>query len=168
MGLDVSAYKNVKRLESFEADEYGEPKDVETVQVSIAGFKERAGNIVDGYYTYEDEYGFRVGSYSGYNNWRNELARLAGYKITKYTEMGQERECYAAGAWQSGSGAFWELINFSDCEGVLGTEVCKKLLADFIEYDERAKTFDSDFYERYKEWTEGMKYAAENGLFDFH
>ena len=168
MGLDVTAYKNAKRLNEFTADEWGEPKDIDSVQAYIADFKERAGNITDGYYTYDDSYGFRAGSYSGYNNWRDELARLAGYQNTKYDEHGYERESHAAGAWKLDGGPFWELINFSDCEGILGTEVCKKLLADFIEYDEKAKSFDSYFYERYKEWTEGMKYAADNGFFDFH
>ena len=168
MGLDVTAYKNVKRLTEFTADEYGEPKDVEAVHVFIDDFKERAGNIDDGYYTYDGSCGFRAGSYSGYNNWRDELARLAGYPVAKYAELGLERENHAAGAWAAEGGPFWELINFSDCEGVLGTEVCKKLLADFIEYDEKAKSFDPYFYERYKEWTEGMKYAADNGFFNFH
>ncbi len=34
----------------------------------------------EAFYSYEDEFGFRAGSYSGNNEWRDALARLAGYK----------------------------------------------------------------------------------------
>lgn len=168
MGLDISAYSKVKRLESFKADEYGEPEGIESVNVCNSDYKERAGNIIHGYYTYEKEYGFRAGSYSGYNNWREQLSELAGYPLGEYGFGGQLMVSHSGGAWKSTGGAFWELIDFSDCEGVIGTEVCQKLLKDFKEYDDRAKSVGEYFYELYKEWTEAITIAADGGFIDFH
>ncbi len=153
MGLDVTAYKNIEWLEPI-SPEKDESSDYD-LRIVLDDFKERASDIKDGYYSYTDEYGFRAGSYGGYNSWRNELAVLAGFESAK-------------DAWSKDSGPFWELINFSDCEGTLGTLTCKKLLFDFKEFYSKAEKIGGWFFESYKQWTKGMELAAENGCFCFH
>lgn len=167
MGLDCTAYKNIKKIneEDIRYDEY----------------KDEEGNVVDKYpnngivfyindishaakdidgkavYSYEESYGWRAGSYSGYNSWRNNLAKLAGWESDH-------------DAWENGKlgDSFYELINFSDCEGTLGTEVCKKLLKDFIEFEDKVNKNDTYFYNLYLEWKKAFTIAAENGAISFH
>jgi len=150
MGLDVTAYKNIKWLRPIDRE-----NDDYDLRIDISDFAERAEDLKDGDYSYSDSYGFRAGSYSGYNSWRNELALLAGFGSAK-------------NAWTKDSGPFWELINFSDCEGTLGTFTCKKLLLDFKEFYAQAEKIGGYFFDLYKEWTIGMELAAENGCFNFH
>lgn len=150
MGLDVTAYKNITWLEPV-----GSEDDDYDLRIVAGDFAERAADIKDGYYSYNDSHGFRAGSYGGYNEWRNELAILAGFESAK-------------DAWSKDSGPFWELINFSDCEGTLGTITCKKLLFDFKEFYAKAEKAGGYFFDLYKEWTQGMELAADNGCFCFH
>lgn len=150
MGLDVTAYKNITWLEPV-----GSEDDDYDLRIVAGDFAERATDIKDGYYSYSDSHGFRAGSYGGYNEWRNELAILAGFESAK-------------DAWSKDSGPFWELINFSDCEGTLGTITCKKLLFDFKEFYAKAEKVGGYFFDLYKEWTQAMELAADNGCFCFH
>jgi len=161
MGLDISGYSNIKKLEC-EVDEDGKPIGVDWndyCRMYInSDWSERADDIENGNYSFESEHGFRAGSYSGYNAWRSQLAILAGFED-------------AGEAWEHEveDYPFHDLINFSDCEGVIGSVTCKKLLADFIAFDAKAKeTDDLYFYERYKEWTRAMELGANNGAVQFH
>lgn len=177
MGLDITAYKN---LQSFPG-QYNEETD-EVVNLNTGEtvnwnnyfkpcinhhYAERAKDVNESlFYTFEDSIGFRAGSYIGYNYWREQLAKLAGY-------LASESECdsshpYSTSAWKADSGAFWELISFSDCEGVIGTEVSKKLYQDFMDFEEHAKQVDDRFYELYVEWKTAFEYACVNGAVSFH
>jgi len=73
---------------------------------------ETSGNVIE----------FRAGSYSGYNKWRDELARRA-------------LDLPAATVWEDPSrfveAPFFELINFSDCEGTIGPDAASDLATDF-------------------------------------
>lgn len=118
---------------------------------------------------YKQEYGFRAGSYSSYNTWRDELARMAGYAPVKgRSEYGHD---YAAGAWAADGGPFNELIDFSDCEGTLSAETCCKLAKDFEEWEDKARDFgasDPWFFELYQKWAEACRIASHGGYIDFH
>ena len=64
---------------------------------------------------------------------------------------------------------FFELINFSDCEGILGAPVCAKLAADFAKYQERANTSHDEWWrEKYAGWRRAFEMAADNGCVEFH
>ena len=70
-----------------------------------------------------------IGSYSSYNRWRNDLA-MAIHGVE------------AAIIWEDSSyagKAFVELIDFSDCDGVIGAEVAEKLYHDFVEHEKAFK-----------------------------
>lgn len=171
MGLDCTAYKNIRQLEESEID-YEEYKDKDGKVLERyprngyifyinPGFPHAAKDIrADVVYGYEEDFRWRAGSYSGYGEWRNWLATIAGYK-------GSED------VWDNAKegDVFFELINFSDCEGTLGTLVCRKLLNDFIKFQPVVDKISDDYNyykQRYADWTYALTLAADNGAISFH
>ncbi len=158
MGLDITAYKNLKKVKNPQFDEYGDLVNWETQWRTDASMEwsesvwpgRGEGVEVKTVYSYEEDYDFRAGSYSGYNFWR---AGLESFK---------------------GDVAFQELIDFADNEGVIGPIVSKKLAKDFSDYEEEAKAYaktiaDGDWwFERYLAWKKAFEMASENGAVDFH
>lgn len=170
MGLDITAFSKLRLVEQPTQQEI---EDCEVLRVfNMDDFKARAEGLVDGgyYRTSDDTVDFRAGSYSGYNQWREALAKLAGYPSTRHQDLGRPQYLYAAGAWASESGPFYELINFADNEGIIGPVVAAKLVKDFAEFDERAKTFDEQpwFYDMFKLWRRAFEKAADSGAVEFH
>ena len=173
MGLDISYISKIKETRdeepSFSTNYNG------TFQYQLGSLKKFTCYDL----TPESENGgFCAGSYSGYNQWRNQLAVVAGYesaekvwedcnlpasfniRLFKLKEIdGQEIERMKP---------FYELINFSDCEGLIGPEICKKLYQDFVDFEDKAKEQDEYFYERYTNWKEAFRVASDNGLVAFH
>lgn len=180
MGLDITAYSNIKRLEGIQFDEDGEPVNFDGDYTRLyvnRDFPGRADEVEDGkcYSTEGEHHAFRAGSYGGYNFWREELARMAGYPATDYRVYGRTEKRHDAGAWAADSGPFFELICFSDCEGVIGTAVSQKLAKDFADFDEKAKTHEpvipfmqGRFYDLYQQWRKAFEVAAQNGVVKFH
>jgi len=176
MGLDIGAYKNVKVLDNqamFDCD--GELLEgFESVKYAIArhnrDFPGRADDIEDRKaYAYEDYQSFRACSYGGYNQWRETLAKIAGYPNKPYKQYETIRDSHANTVWSNPvPGPFMEIINFSDCEGIIGTKVSQKLFKDFVEYDEKAKEEDEYFYRIYCDFKSAFESASENGRVDFH
>lgn len=178
MGLDITACGNVKLETNVKLDKDGYPVDYQKYDLIWINseFPEQATGLVhEGIYSHETEFGFRAGSYSGYNYWRNALARMAGYPPLPGKPAD---EACAWSVWENKlKGPFSELINFSDCEGVIGWAVSAKLEKDFLEWDERAKAFSLElrnsigtdwFYEAYENWKEAFTIAAVNGYIKFH
>ena len=127
-------------------------------------FPGRSEGIVRGaVYSFGDTYKFCAGAYHNYNWWRDQLARLAGYKSGEdYWENCEE-------------GAFYELINFSDCDGVLGSAVCMRLDKDFKEHKSEAHKVpwlsgnDREwFIKRYDHFAKAIELAADGGAIVFH
>lgn len=169
MGLDITAYSQIKKLpDVYNKDgEPLDPKTLEPIETDYfksylnSSFPGRADDVEDGEcYTYADSFGFCAGSYSGYNGWREQLAEMAGYPSIDNS--------HAEGSWKAAKGPFYELIYFSDCEGVLGTATCKKLLADFEVRADDVAYEDSYFAKKYKEWHKAIKLAANDGCVRFH
>lgn len=162
MGLDITAYKRLVVVENPEIDEDGELihwdsnwQPGASMDWSEKHFPGRGEGIDSkAVYCWEDRYGFRAGSYSGYNHWRSQLESFAK-KIGK-------------------NEAFQELIDFADNEGVIGPIVSKKLANDFTENKMEAlkfsKTLEDDgwFFEKYEDWELAFTMAADNGAVDFH
>lgn len=152
MGLDIYYMKNIKRISDYPEDDdydydhhYLQPNEQFNVH----------GEIRDGIYSAEDEQSFRVGSYSGYNGWRNRLAVMAGYSSF-------EEACTTP------EGPFVELINFSDCEGVICAEVSEKLYNDFLNNHVFAKEKMEQYdLETYEDFMNGFASAKENGCLVF-
>jgi hypothetical protein len=179
MGLDISVWANVQKVAPDVLDRIMEDPDGPREGIynelgrdgiwipEVENFPGRVAGLELGMaYLGEKVFSFRAGSYGGYNMWRNQLAQLAGMKSAQEfwnLELEQQKKF-----------PFWQLVNFSDCEGIIGPEVSAELAKNFAEFDERAKVFDPDtggwnsFYERYKEWKLVFETASEGGLVEFH
>lgn len=164
MGLDISVYSQLTRVQPVnndeDCDEYIIPVTEEGVFDDVISlypnphFLRQAGDIKESdHFTYEEEMGFRAGSYSGYNHWRSQLASLVNHpQNADYPDID-----------------FNDLIYFSDCEGVITGESAKKLYQHFLKWDKAAQDLNDEyFYELYKTWTEAFQLAADNGAVDFH
>ena len=180
MGLDITAYSKLKKLDVlFNSD--GEPVDPVTREPvdqyyrvrENKDFPGRADGLEDGAcYSYdESEYVF-ARSYAGYAVWRETLARLAGYPLYSFINaLGVQENSRAASAWHGkvpDGAPFVELVNFSNCEGVIGPVVAAKLLRDFVEFDDRAKDIvDDRFYVGYRQLKRGLELASDGGALIF-
>lgn len=169
MGLDIRVLTNVRFIaEKVDEDRYSEE---DLTSLCNPHFPERSKGMQDGYYTAEHESSFRAGSYSGYGTWRRQLCQWA---------LGVPAEEVWKNPERFEGKPFVELIHFSDCEGYLSTEICKKLAADFEsgreklpeptgKGDERYIYGSDDYFvDKYNQWAEAFKTAAENnGVVDF-
>lgn len=172
MGLDITAYSKVLQIEdenSIELDEDNFPVDENIFRIFDDEWNRSAPFLTNSYVSLKQSeyYGFRAGSYGYYNVWRNELARIAGYEATN--------EKYDQTVWDSTEGPFFELINFSDCEGILGSEVSEKLFNDFINYSQYVTLdkFTNEeqfkwFKENYDDFTKAFALAKNGGLVHYH
>lgn len=162
MGLDVTAFCRVQKVSDNDSDD--EPRRIRLVMnPSFPG--RDAGLDGDGIYSYMDAVDVLSRPYGAYNRWRETLAKLAGYPLTR--RIDDDRASHAAGCWDATSGPFYELIDFSDCEGSIGPVAAAKLAQDFAEWDERAKALSSDFYSVYTKFRAGCDLAADGGAILF-
>lgn len=168
MGLDITAYSKaelIDTLPNYDAywEKYGQGDDDDLNYVhGNPDFPDRIAPIVANgvYKIHGDRFGFRAGSYSGYGQWRNELAELALGVPAK--QVWTNRAGYAGCA-------FYELIDFSDCEGVIGTVACAKLAADFDRFHGKADQHEDEYFRRkYADWRKAFHLAADGGYVDFH
>lgn len=169
MGLDIIAYAQVKpvRKRNDSDEDYAEGR---VCFYMVPGFEQQFQGLDENMsYTYEDSYSFGAGSYSGYSEWRGQLAGLAGYGADQlHAGEVADSDFYAQAAWSSNGGPFYELINFSDYEGTIGPLVAAKLLHDFETFDEVAKEHPEEwFYRSYLRWLRAFELAANNGAVRF-
>lgn len=151
MGLDITAYINAKPTTADNEDSIS--------CLNAKGFISRGGDLPEGYYLADPEVSFRAGSYSGYNAWRDTLCKTI-HKMSAYE------------FWNSPlaetDAPFAELINFTDCDGYLGTSVCKKLATDFGKYRVELEAKGDELWNLYG-WIEVFEQAANNnGFVKFH
>lgn len=177
MGLDITSYRKISKMAGVNYvdgevvdSESGQFVDCDLVAYVNPDFPGRNDGVEDGQaYDAEDQFGFRAGGYGWYNHWRDELAKISGWPKGSYEQYGKEWESYAASAWKATSGPFWEIINFSDCEGVIGPETSKKLFEDFTAFDEAAKHSNyPNFYQIYRDFRKAFEMAADGGAVRFH
>lgn len=170
-GLDVIAYSHLVRVQHPRVDRDGEPLDQEAqVRLEPVNFPERFRGLEAGaIYRFASQFEFGAGPYSDYNRWRNDLAEIAGYEAVEVMRPnGESERRYDEGAWSEKAGPFWELINFSDSEGVLGPVVSRKLHLDFVAFRKRAMVHPSpEFREQYKNWQKAFALAAQHGAVKF-
>jgi hypothetical protein len=158
MGLDISYHSGVEKVPDSEVPENVKPyndayekweretEDSTLYHISEdTHFYNHLHPLETGWYKVydvrdEDGYRgrtFRGGSYTGYNQWRNDLAESIGWLTG------------TQGAWESGEDygpPFMELLNFSDSNGVIGSTVSKKLYNDFVDNEENVKKEVDSWY----------------------
>ena len=165
MGLDITAYRRVKRIgDATSWDDYENRFDwrVATFVPSDQDFQERTPPIAGGVYARNegDLFEFRAGSYSGYNDWREELSKMAMGVVPQVVWVNPER-------YQGLP--FFELIHFSDCEGIIGTDACKRLAEDFATWQEKADAINDDWFQsKYALWRKAFEWASDGGFVRFH
>lgn len=175
MSIQITAYTQIrKRSDVIAGEDYA--IDPETKQelphlwlaCLNSHFPGRADKVEHGaYYEYSQRVeGISLG-YGGYNKWRNELAKLAGWPLVP-DEGDSAKRSHAASAWAATSGPFWELINFADNEGVIGGKVCAKLAKDFAEFQSKADAHPDEYFrEGYNSMRRAFEAAADTGAIDF-
>ena len=151
MGLDVTAVSNAKRVGPLSDEKLEELYRPVYVNDSFAS---HADGLESGFYDGLEELDFRAGSYSGYNWWREKLAEFAGYPA-----KGRAHDL-----------PFYELINFSDCEGVIGPETSEKLAKQFEAHMARAhaEIDDECWLAVYHRFARAFDIAAHDGFVSFH
>lgn len=154
MGLDITAYSNFKITKVLtEDDEY-------EYYFCNSGFEQSNMNIENKYVNidFDEEFDFRAGSYGGYNHFRNSLC-LASNNITAEDLWNYEDKTLK----------FYWLINFSDCEGYIGTDYCIILYDEFVKYEKEVKEkLSIDYHNKYDEFKEAFRLGANNGIVNFH
>lgn len=112
-------------------------------------------------------------SYSGYSQWREQLALFAGVKdLQKFWNLCAKME--ESGAVPRGV-PFWQLIHFSDCEGTIGSETVAALARDFEAHRDQARewairefgTEESRFWSGYQRWWAMFEHAVDDGMVEF-
>ena len=169
MGLDISAYVNATRAPDANPDDWD---SVARASV-IPEFAAAADGIEHGeLFTFDKQICFRAGSYSGYGQFRDELAALAGYPAYEMADGDERRHPHAASAWFGQvpeDAPFFPLINFSDCEGTIGPQTSARLAEHFAAHQAKADEHpDSYFREKYAVWRSAFEAVAGNGFVDFH
>ena len=156
MGLDITAYSNIKKETKRENIDVDEAYEHNWTDFYIHNQQDLYQHIdVDDsyFYSYEDTEHMRAGSYGGYNSWRNLLRQLA-------SSLPLDKDGYYP---------FYELINYSDCEGVIGTMCSTKLAKDFNDYEEQACSHLEGYnLTKYYEWKKMFELASNNGAVKFH
>lgn len=155
MGLDIVAYSQLKKIDPtlFGGREKALDEGHGNAFYQCENFMAQAEGLdLDALYNQgEERMSFRAGGYSGYNQWRNQLAEVGGFSD-------------AEDAWNHTEGPFWELINFSDCEGVIGPKASEKLYQDFVNFQDKAKAYsDPWFYSNYENFMAAFDLARNNG-----
>jgi len=161
MGLNIIAVNKIKKVADFyeKIENIKIEDEKKLIRVKVNAFFSSHDNLESGIYVYEgDEIEFS-GPYSEYSAFRNILANIA--HSVNCAEIWANCDIYK-------NGAFYELIDFSDCEGVIGPISASKLLLDFKKYRE-------DFYkisnkwdcENYENWIIALDIASSDGMIIF-
>lgn len=185
MGLDITAYRKVTALEGAVFDHHGEPMmadgtdlwDVEFPWFTVYAndsFPGREHPLIDGkIMKAEGSMGFRAGGYCWYSDWRDSLARLAGWPQANSSDEHGNRFLFQLSACLASGGPLWEWLCFSDCEGTIGSTAAKKILEEMSAMNPRPENFAdenvySNFMAKWEDWLLAFEMAADGGCVRFH
>lgn len=158
MGLDITAYSKIHELRPYDEDQSAE----EFALWPNPDFPSQADGLKRAvYYARGEEFRFRAGAYSGYNEWRRWLCNLIHH-------------CTPEEFWNDTKPVdlpFGALIHFSDCEGVIGPATSAKLSQDFRDYQATIDALpdqDNWYVRKYAEWRKAFELASDAGAVSFH
>ena len=122
MGLDIVAFEHARPVIPCDQDQDEHDNHIvawvdENMERSLRGLENGRCYEVAG-----ADIGFRAGSYSGYNKWREALA-LRALGLPAFTVWNDPSRFVEL--------PFFELINFSDGQGTIGPEAASDLATDF-------------------------------------
>lgn len=116
MGLDITVFEKIKISDIGISD-----TEENTIYIDNT-FNQNPGLKVGWYQTEGNSGSFRIGTYSYYNEFRDALC---------YAIHGISAQEFWINSNNYIGSAFYEIIEFSDCEGVFGPDACRKLHNDF-------------------------------------
>ena len=165
MGLNISAFEIV------DPEVCGPPEvsdaydwDQTVLVYNIPAFKERQDELKDGRHRCEGRFlEFHAGSYSTYEEFRENLAQMLGY-------AGCEEiwERLLAGDKGLDEAPFIKLLNYADKEGVLGPKTCASLARDFRDFLPLAEQkLDAANLDTYQHFLVAFELAACHGCVAF-
>lgn len=167
MGLDITAYRTATLHKAITLKEWNagacEEYDDGNREFLYSDHPSRTQHdgMPEGVYDVSDGFGFRAGSYGGYNQWRAWLASVIGKTDQEIWDRPEP-------------GPFVELIHFSDCEGFMGPKTSAKLAKDFAEWRDRAVVHASAaqnaewLVKKYDDWAKAFALAADSGVVKFY
>jgi hypothetical protein len=161
MGLDISACSKINKTDNL---------DEATIFIYRGeNHNDQAKDIEKGTYIEDNEAEtcrFRAGTYSGYNTFRDLLSQIA---------LGVEAKAVWVEEEKYVGKPFYEMINFSDCEGNFGPQMSDKLHKDYMEHREtfhekiKSKNPYEGYYESvYDNFMKGFEIASKGGILSFH
>lgn len=162
MGLDIVAIRqgelaeNAANLTDEELERHGD-----LITVIEGDFPDRLDGLEPGIYRFDpkDEFQFRVGPYSYYGWWRNQLCQLV--LGISYEEFIENWDFYE-------NKPFFELFFFSDCAGAIGPFTSAKLFKDFESHHDKAtQKTENDFFSTYQNFQRAFDVAALHGFVVF-
>ena len=192
MGLDISVISQMRPVEIPEgielwSDEYYDWEQEQDFDGHVWNlyhhphFTEQSEGLPDSAVVGEgEEYSFRAGSYSGYGEWRDLLAKTS-FRIWEQKMLWEKMD----DGDTYGTIPFSEHINFSDADGVIGPVASEKLYNDYVRYEKDIMNMLDRFYlkfedyeidgdtyawfkHKYKDWKEAFRIASDNGAVIFH
>lgn len=133
------------------------------------GLHSRQSEGYDGVYVQDGlVHQFNVGSYIGYDSFRTLLSNaIHGVRSDELWKEGSDF------GWGD---PFFEIINFTDCNGVIGPDLSAKLFQDFDEYEDQFKEYIEENQDTqnekavrlYGQFRAAFKIAADTGVVIFH
>lgn len=141
MGLDIRTYTNIRRVPPEEEKAVLEHPDGPHEGAYEKGyafpdinphFPGREEGVEEVPYAFDEDIHFRAGSYSGHSVFRQHICNVLGLGVFRAWIQSKGTDTH---------GPFEEFLNFSDCEGVIGPVVSKKLAADFVEHEKVAREY---------------------------
>ena len=125
MGLDITAWSNLK----FSENQDEENDDL--IRIWTNGNFPDHCELEEGYWEETAQtriHSFRAGAYSGYNRFRNILVQCT--LGVDATDVWEAHDIYM-------NRPFFNFINFSDCEGIIGPDYSEALYEDFRDNRDR-------------------------------
>lgn len=182
MGLDITAYSKLRAVGLHTEETWCDNEDhigafayasfpASFEGLPILGTKTAGGCTFFEGGCYEPTDGtktldFPAGSYLGYGLWREDLARQFNPARVHRDELPAHMD------EPDPELPFYELIWFADDEGCIGELAAANLLADFEahagRYSPGAGLYSGGWREKYHDWTEAFRLAADGGLVRFH
>lgn len=199
MGLDITAYKGIKKLGEPIFDSYGDEigirsgkakladgREVETFTdisdvdftkpYSAPSFPLHLGDLDDSaVYSYDDAISPFSCGYISYAYFKNDLARIAGYKSGAHLRLKNfdDRPYMATVIYEyeiekKERGLLSDLLYFSDSEGSICNSYCQKILADLKVIEHRKGELSEKHQSLFDDLLETFAFVGDCGFVDFH
>lgn len=172
MGLDTTAYEFVERLRGGGGS--GDD-DRHILAFSHKNFPHALEGLegVDSFFVFPGGREVYRGGfhYRGYGNTNHTCSSYSGHSYLRDLIADKFLDTTPEEIWvnpdEFKDKPFFELINFSDCEGVLGPVACRNLADDFNSHPD-LDSGDSFYDELYKDFGKSFNIAADTGVVVFH